>query len=134
MAKTYKLEIVTPLKIVFSGMVIHVKAPGIAGYFGILYQHAPFLTALKIGIIEVKTEKEVKYFATSGGFAEVVENEMKILAETCECAEDIDEERAKNARDRALKRLAARSQEIDIPRAQAALGRALNRIQAADLK
>lgn len=133
MDKTFKLEIVTPIKIVFSGPVIHVKAPGIAGYFGILYHHAPFLTALKIGIIEVSAPTETNYFATSGGFAEVVDNEMKILVETCEPAEEIDVERAKQAQGRALERLKQKAQEIEIPRAQAALARALNRIQAAEL-
>ncbi len=133
MSKTYHLEIVTPIRIVFSDNIIHVKAPGIAGYFGVLYNHAPFLTALKVGIISVTTEKGMIYFSTSGGFAEVAENEMKILVETCERAEEIDIERAKNARDRALSRLQQKTIDIDIPRAQAALARALNRIHTAEL-
>jgi len=134
MDKTFKLEIVTPVKVVFTGEVLHVKAPGINGYFGILHNHAPFLTALKIGVIEVRSGQGMKFFATSGGFAEVVENEMKILVETCEAAEDIDIERAERARDRAMQRLEHRSPDVDVVRAQAALARAMNRLQAVHLK
>jgi F-type H+-transporting ATPase subunit epsilon len=134
MDKTFKLEIVTPVKVIFTGAVLHVKAPGIKGYFGILHNHAPFLTALKIGVIEVRSGQGMKLFATSGGFAEVVENVMKILVETCEAAAEIDIERAERARDRAMQRLEHRSADVDAVRAQAALARAMNRLQAVQMK
>ena len=53
MDKTFILEIVTPVKVVCKEEVLHVKAPGVGGYFGVLYNHAPFLTALRIGVIEI---------------------------------------------------------------------------------
>ena len=87
-----------------------------------------------MGVIEVKTEKGTVFFATSGGFAEVVENDMNVLVETCEAATDIDIERAERARDRAMQRLKQATKDIDIPRAQAALARSLNRLQVAQMK
>ena len=134
MDKTFTLEIVTPAKVVCKEEVLHVKAPGVAGYFGVLYNHAPFLTALKVGVIEARTVAGMRYYATSGGFCEVMENQMKILVETAEAAGEIDLERAKQARDRAMARLEHRSSDIDVPRAQASLARALNRIEVAELQ
>jgi len=132
MDKTYLLEIVTPVKIEYRDQVIHVRAPGVAGYFGVLHNHAPFLTALKVGIIEVKTQSGMRFFATSGGFCEVMENQMRILVETCEAAEHIDVERAKASRDRALARLKEKAEDLDYTRAQASLARALNRLEVVD--
>jgi F-type H+-transporting ATPase subunit epsilon len=129
MDKAYLLEIVTPIKVVFKDQVIHVKAPGVAGYFGVLYNHAPFLTALTLGVIEVITPSGKKNFSTSGGFCEVMENQMRILVETCESVDEIDVERAERARDRAMQRLKERAENIDVTRAQAALARSLNRLQ-----
>jgi F-type H+-transporting ATPase subunit epsilon len=129
--KPFKFEIVTPLKITFSGEIWSAKAPGISGYFGVLHNHAPFLTALQIGAIRVITEKGEKVFATSGGFAEVINNKMTILAESAEEAAQIDVERAKQARDRALKRLLEKNRDTDFDRAHLALLRALNRLSVA---
>jgi len=133
MEKTFKLEIITPEHVVYDGLAQHVQAPGIGGKFGILYNHAPFLTMLKVGCIEIKTEAGTKQYATSGGFAEVMENKMSILVETAEEAGDIDIDRASQARDRALQRLReAKTAEIDVARAQSALARALNRLHVAE--
>lgn len=99
-----------------------------------LVNHAPFMTTIGIGMVEV-TEKNARgkprYFATSGGFVEVLHNSVSLLAETCEPAEEIDLERAQAAMKRAHERLRSPSSEIDIVRAQLALHRALNRIKVA---
>jgi F-type H+-transporting ATPase subunit epsilon len=132
MDKTFTLEIITPQRIVFKGEVKHVKAPGAGGSFGVLYNHTPFLTALKIGVIEIETESGKVWFATCSGFAEVMANKMSILVENAEAASEIDVERAQKARERAWKRLHEDlSKDIDVPRAQAALARALNRLVVA---
>jgi F-type H+-transporting ATPase subunit epsilon len=133
MAELFSFEIITPMRSVYSGDVVHVKAPGITGYFGILSQHLPYLTVLKIGTIEVDLENGKKIFATSGGYAEVYENKMTVLAETAEEASEIDIERAEKARDRALSRLQSRAPEIDSVRARLALMRALNRLKISAL-
>jgi len=132
MDKTFTLEIITPQRTVFKGDVKHVKAPGVGGSFGVLYNHTPFLVALKIGVIEIETESGKLWFAACCGFAEVMANKMTILVENAETAGEIDIERAQRARDRAWKRLHEDlSKDIDVPRAQAALARALNRLAAA---
>lgn len=132
MDKTFTLEIITPQRTVFKGDVKHVKAPGVGGSFGVLYNHTPFLVALKIGVIEIETESGKLWFATCSGFAEVMANKMTILVENAEAAGEIDIERAQRARDRAWKRLHEDvSKDIDVPRAQAALARALNRLAVA---
>lgn len=129
MDKTFTLEIITPQRVVFKGEVKHVKAPGVGGSFGVLYNHTPFLTALKIGVIEVETESGKLWFATCHGFAEVMANKMSVLVESAEAAGEIDVDRAQKARDRAWKRLHEDlTKDIDVPRAQAALARALNRL------
>ena len=127
--KSFKFEIITPDKVIYSEDVQHVKAPGKNGYFGVKANHIPFLTALKIGKITVEIGNKKIFFATSGGFAEVTENKMTIIAETAEEATQIDVQRAKQARDRALKRLKEKSVDTNIPRAEAALLRALNRME-----
>jgi F-type H+-transporting ATPase subunit epsilon len=137
--KTFLLEIVTPFRKVFADHVTAIVAPGEAGYFGVLPRHTPFLTSLRVGHIKVEQslpgqEERTLYFATSGGFAEVLPNSVKILAETAEPAAEIDFKRAEAAKDRAVKRLhegrPARAG-WDLARAQAALARALNRMQVA---
>ena len=127
--KIFKFEIITPEKVIYSADVDHVKAPGKNGYFGVKVNHIPFLTILKTGKITVEIGKEKIFFATSGGFAEVTENKMTIMAETAEEATQIDVERAKQARDRALKRLKEKAADTNIRRAEAALLRAINRME-----
>jgi F-type H+-transporting ATPase subunit epsilon len=130
--KTFRLEIVTPRKVVFSDEVISFSAPGIVGGFQVLYNHAPLLSAIGIGEVKlVDTTGAERRYATSGGFVEVRDNKVVLLAETAERADEIDVQRAEAARDRAQKRIAEKRIETDIERARAALARALNRIKIA---
>jgi len=132
--KRFKFEIITPEKVIYSADVEHVKSPGKNGYFGVKANHIPFLTLLRTGKITVEIGKEKIFFATSGGFAEVTDNKMTILAETSEETTKIDVERAMRARDRALKRLKEKSGDTNIQRARAALLRALNRLKVVSVK
>jgi F-type H+-transporting ATPase subunit epsilon len=131
--KSFHLEIITPRRIVFKGEVTSVGVPGAAGGFQVLHSHAPLLSNLKIGEIKIREENgsESRY-AVSGGFVEVKNNNVIILAETVEHIDEIDKERAKTARDRALKRIAEKKDDIDIERAKLSLGRALNRIKISE--
>ena len=106
--KTFTLEIITPDRVVFAGSVTEVKAPGLTGSFGVLANHTPYLTVLQIGEITVHTDSQVISFASSEGYAEVANNKMSILVRSAERSDQIDLERAKRARDRALKRIKAR--------------------------
>ena len=131
--KAFKLEIVTPKKIVFSGDVTSFSAPGVAGGFQVLKSHAPLLSNIAIGEVKLldKGGAEAR-FATSGGFVEVHEDKVVMLAETAERSGDIDVTRAEAARDRARKRLKEKAADIDIQRARLALFRAMNRLKVAD--
>ncbi|MEK7727446.1 MAG: F0F1 ATP synthase subunit epsilon [candidate division KSB1 bacterium] len=129
--KTFLLEIVTPIRKAFSERVTAIVAPGEEGYFGVLPGHTPFLTSLKIGDMKIEMGDKTKHFAISGGFAEVYSGGVRILAETAEEASEIDAERAKQAKDRADRRIHQGRKEIDVERAELALARAANRLKIA---
>jgi F-type H+-transporting ATPase subunit epsilon len=126
---TFKLEIVTPAKLVFSGDVTSFTAPGTAGGFQVLYNHAPLLAEIGIGEVKLTdAEGNERRFATSGGFVEVKKNHVVMLAETAERSDEIDRDRALAARDRATRRLAEKHADLDDARARSALARATNRL------
>ena len=127
----FKLEIVTPFKLVYSESVKYVRIPGVDGLFGVLNRHAPFLTALKIGEIKVESNVDTRYFATSGGIVEVLPDSVTILAETADEAHEIDLSRAEEAMKRARERLKKRTHDLDVDRARRALLRAINRMRIA---
>jgi F-type H+-transporting ATPase subunit epsilon len=126
------LELATPTRLVVTAQVDEVVAPGSEGYFGVLPGHAPFLTTLGIGELTYRIGRDEYHVAVSGGFAEVRNDKVIVLADAAETPAEIDRARAERARDRAEGRLAGRGQEeVDYARATAALARALNRLQVA---
>ncbi|MBW2482815.1 MAG: F0F1 ATP synthase subunit epsilon [Deltaproteobacteria bacterium] len=136
MAENIRLEVVTPEKEVVNAMAQIVMAPGSLGEFGVLSGHTPFMTALKIGAIHYRDESgKDQYVFVSGGFAEALPDKVTVLAESAERMEDIDPKRAKEAMERAEKRLADEraKEEIDRARARAALERAVMRLKLAAL-
>ena len=132
MAERLTLELATPTRLVISAEVDEVVAPGSLGYFGVLPGHAPLLATLGIGEVTYRIGRDEHHVAVSGGFAEVRNDKVIILADSAETPADIDRARAERARDRAEALLSGRSQdEIDYARAAAALARALTRLQVA---
>ena len=130
------LEVVTPTGPVVSEEVDIVTAPGVGGEFGVLANHAPFLSTIKTGTLTYKKDKVTKYLMVSGGFSEVSNNKITFLVECAEFGQDIDVERALRAKERAEKRLAQAQQsteKINRVRAEAALQRAMARLRAAEL-
>jgi len=126
------LEVVTPERVVLREKVEAVVVPSTDGYLGILPHHTPMVAAVSLGIVQYgRFHGEKQKMATTGGFLEVSDNRVTILADTAELAAEIDVARARAARDRALARLRDRSANIDHARAQRALARALNRLRAA---
>jgi F-type H+-transporting ATPase subunit epsilon len=126
------LEITTPTRLVVAEQVDEVVAPGIEGYFGVLPGHAPFLTTLGVGIVTYRLGRAEHQLAVSGGFAEVRNDKVIILADSAERPEEIDRARAERAKERAERRLSGRAQEeVDYARCQASLARALARLQVA---
>ncbi len=134
MANKLLLEVVTPSRLVVSEEVDLATAPGSEGVFGVMANHAPLLSTLKIGEMRYTNDGNSIRMAVSGGFVEVSNNRMTVLAEAAERAEEIDVERALKAKERAERRLqeaAAGRAKIDEARAQAALARALTRLRIA---
>ncbi|HSF05636.1 MAG TPA: F0F1 ATP synthase subunit epsilon [Methylomirabilota bacterium] len=132
MADALTLEVATPTRLVVTDNVDEVVAPGIEGYFGVLPGHAPFLTTLGIGELTYRKGRDEFHLTVGGGFCEVRNDKVIVLADTAERPEDIDRDRAERARQRAEQRLAGRApEEIDYTRAAAALARALTRLQVA---
>ncbi len=130
-----RLDIVTVERLVYSEEVDMVIAPGIEGELGILPRHAPLLTALTYGELRVKRGDEEDSFAIGGGFIEVQPDQVTVLADAAERADEIDLERAEAARRRAEEKIedAART-DIDFARADAALRRSLVRIKVAEAR
>lgn len=134
MAENIFLEVVTPQKAVVSEEAQIVVAPGSEGEFGVLSGHTTFLTSLKVGTLRyTDASGKERYLFVNGGFAEVLPNKVTLLAESAERRGEIDVSRAKLAKERAEKRLSARSDDIDLVRAEVALRRALHRLDIASM-
>jgi F-type H+-transporting ATPase subunit epsilon len=133
MARTFHLEIVTPDRALLSEEVVSIIAPGVEGYLGVLANHAPLVTELNVGVLRIRypddTEENV---AVSGGFMEVANNRVLVLADAAERPQDIDIQRAKEALLRARRRL--QDPTMDRERARAALERAINRLRVAGVE
>lgn len=124
-----KFEIVTAERLVYSDEVDIVVAPGIEGQLAILPQHASLMTMVQPGELIVRKNGEEQVIFVSGGFLEVRNNKVTVLADTAERAEEIDIERAERARRRAEERIAIPT--ADHARAQAAMLRSLMRLKVA---
>ncbi len=98
---TIKLDIVTAERLLLSEEVEYISAPGADGIIGILPRHTPLLTALSLGELRYKKGSEEFVFAIHGGFMEVRPDQVTVLTDVAEQAEDIDEMRAEQARKRA---------------------------------
>ena len=132
--RTIKVSVVTPGGPVLEEEVEMVSTKAKTGELGILAGHIPMVAPLDIGSVRLTTGNNTEWVAVSGGFMEVNGEEVTILAQSAERAEDIDTARAKQAKARAEKRLQDRQVEIDAHRAEMALKRALNRLDIAEQK
>lgn len=129
-----RLDIVTPAGLLMSENVAKVQLPATLGSMGVLKNHAPLMTTLDIGIVKYNQDDRDFYLTVSGGFAEVKDNSVIVLADAAERAEEIDLERAEASKKRAQDRLHHPNEEgLDVLRAELALSRALNRIKAKGL-
>jgi F-type H+-transporting ATPase subunit epsilon len=127
------LDIVTAERMVYSDNVDMVIAPGFEGQLGILPHHTPLMTTLLPGELRVKKGDEEVSLAISGGFLEVRPDRVVVLADAAERAEEIDVERAEEARKRARERLSQELEPgIDGARVEAALRRSLARLRVAE--
>jgi len=132
MADKIRLRVVTPSRMLLDEDVDEVTAPGELGEFGVLPNHIAFLTTLVPGELSYKQGSSKKTLAVSGGYAEVLDDVMTVLAPAAEFADEIDSARAQRAKERAEKLMAELNRgEKDWEMAEAALKRALVRLQVA---
>jgi F-type H+-transporting ATPase subunit epsilon len=130
MSQKLILSIVTPEKLLVSEEVDQVNAPGTEGDLGILYDHAPILTNLRSGQLSYENEGETIALVVSGGYLEVTDNRVTVLAETGEFLHEIDRERAERAHAHAEKQLSQTDlSEEDFIEAQKKLFRATARLE-----
>jgi F-type H+-transporting ATPase subunit epsilon len=125
-----KLAFVTPERAIVHEDVDEVELPGTEGYFGVLPGHAPMLAALTTGQMWYRKGADKFYAFVDGGFAEVLPDQVSVLAQTAERAEDIDLHRAEAAKRRAEEQLSRPTvADFDGERARIALLRAITRLQ-----
>ena len=126
-----QLEVVTPDKTVVSAQVEMAVCPGVMGEFGVLPHHVSLLSALKIGNLRYTEGGKQHNVFISGGFADVNNKVLTVLAESAELAEDIDTARAQAAKERAEALIKARKDDQTVANAEAALSRAMARLKVA---
>ena len=132
MADALTLEIVTPEKMAFSGIVEEVTIPGTEGEFGVLKGHASLLSSVDIGELSFTQDHKKTRYAVSTGYAEVTASKVTVLVETAERSDLIDLERARRAKERAEGIIAKLPKEdVEFQKNRAALVRALTRLNVA---
>ena len=131
MAQTFLLRIVTPDRQVVREDIEEMQLPGKEGYMGILPGHAPLISELKIGEITYRAAGKSNHLAVFWGFVEVLPEQVTVLAEVAEKAEEIDVARARAAKERAEQMLRTPDPNQDLNRAAVALERAVIRLQVA---
>ena len=131
MATPYRLRLVSASRQLFDGEVVYTHVAGIDGEMGMYAHHLPLVTALKIAPVDAETETGRVAFAVHGGFVEVGQDGVTVLAEIAERKEDIQVDRARSALERANARLQSASGDVDRVRAEAARERARTRLRVA---
>lgn len=125
----FSLKIITPERTFYEGQVSMVEFNTTEGEIGVLKGHIPMTVIVSPGILTITEKEETKEAALHAGFAEILQDEMIIMAEIIEWPEEIDVDRAEHAKERAQERLRSKTPETDVVRAETALQRALARIE-----
>lgn len=133
MAEKFTLRIVTPDREFFHEEADMVEFNTTEGQIGIYKGHVPLTVIIKPGVLTISQDGKQRNAALHAGFAQILQDEVTILAEIIEWPEEIDEQRARAAKERAENRLRS-GEKIDIVRAEAALKRSIARINAYGLK
>ena len=131
MAETndFTLKIITPDRVFYENPVKMVEFNTVEGEIGVLPGHIPMTVIIKPGVLTITEEDGRKTAALHAGFAEILQNQVTILAEIIEWPEEIDGDRAREAKERAEERLRTKEPGTDVARAEVALRRALTRIE-----
>ena len=126
--KMFAVKIITPDRIFYSGEAELIEFMTTSGQIGVYKNHIPLTTVLAPGAVMIHEAEGEKLAAVHAGFAEVLPDQVTLLAEIAEWPEEIDKERAEAAKKRAEERLEAKTADIDLVRAEYALKKALTRI------
>ncbi|MBV9504041.1 MAG: F0F1 ATP synthase subunit epsilon [Acidobacteriia bacterium] len=126
------LQVVTPERELVHQEVDEVQIPGKDGYLGVLPGHAPLLGELGIGELSYSAGGRNRYLAIHGGFLEILEDHVRVLANVSEKAEEIDLERARRALERAQQQVSSPPLDVDPATALAAVLRAQTRVSVFD--
>ena len=127
--KKLRLKIVTPTKPVFDDDVDMVILYTSDGQIGVLAGHQPVTTVMGYGPLRAYNDEKMEYFAVFGGFAEINQQGVTVLADIAECPDEIDAERAKRAIERAERRKTERKSDLDEKRLKLALRKATVRLE-----
>tara|TARA_B100000029_G_scaffold47564_1_gene43650 strand:+ start:180 stop:578 length:399 start_codon:yes stop_codon:yes gene_type:complete len=126
---TYNVDIVTPIREIKLENVSYLRCPGLDGSFGIMNNHREGIFALSVGEIKVSQNGKDEYYASGGGFAEILSSSVKLLVESLEKSSEIDTSRANKSLERAQQRKNEQNSELNDVRIEASLSRALNRLR-----
>mgnify|MGYP001170712570 CR=1 FL=1 len=126
---SYTVEIVTPIKDSIFEDVTYLRCPGLDGAFGVMKKHREGVFALSIGELKIKKNGKEKYFSIGGGFAEVLNDSVKLLVESLEKSNEIDIDRVNKSIERAKKLKTERDIELNEARINASMARAINRLK-----
>ncbi|MGL4365753.1 MAG: F0F1 ATP synthase subunit epsilon [Cetobacterium sp.] len=132
MANSFKLELVTPLSKILSEEVNFVMLRTTEGDMGILPNHSPFVAGLATGEMKVRNNGQEKFYYVSGGFVEISDNVITILADEAMDVKDIDLEAARKEAQIAKEKLEKIAEDIDIANVQKTLTQALTKVKLAE--
>lgn len=124
----FEIVVMCPDRTFFEGEADMVEMNTTEGYIGVYPGHIPLATILAPGIMVIHNDQEEKKAAIHSGFAQIQQNRIMVLAEVAEWPDEINIDRANEAKIRAERRLSGSESDIDVKRAEAALKRSLTRI------
>ena len=129
--KKFNLQIISPTRVFFDGDIDMVEMKTTEGEIGVLAGHIPLTAILEPGVLRIKKSDGDKEAALHDGFVKITNDKVTILAESCEWPDEIDVNRANEAKTRAERRLKSGEPAVDMLRAELALKKALTRIDIA---
>lgn len=131
--KMFQVKIITPDRIFYTGEAEMIEFTTTSGQIGVYKKHIPLTTVLDPGAVIIHEAGGEKVAAVHAGFAEILPEQVTLLAELAEWPQEIDKTRAEAAKRRAEERLQAKTEDIDVARAEFALRKALTRIGVKDM-
>ena len=131
-SRNFQVEIITPERVFYTGEATMIEFTSVEGEMGVYKNHIPLTCIVAPGVLNLHEADGVKKAALHTGFVEILQDQVTILAEVAEWPEEIDRNRAEEARIRAERRLSGSEGSIDVTRAELALNKALLRLKLSE--